>query len=97
MGYSPWGRKESDTTERLHFHSLYILYERINVQSWCTELGKEREPLEYNKMFDYDIMDYRKVVSVTNYSESGVSSITSLYNFDTSLAQQFFSYKFLHS
>ena len=22
MGYSPWGRKESDTTERLHFTSL---------------------------------------------------------------------------
>ena len=20
MGYSPWGRKESHTTERLHFH-----------------------------------------------------------------------------
>ena len=20
MGYSPWGRKESETTERLHFH-----------------------------------------------------------------------------
>ena len=20
MGYSPWGRKESDTTERFHFH-----------------------------------------------------------------------------
>lgn len=55
--------------------------------------GNETEQMpnrEYNKMFDYDIMDYRKVVSVTNYSESGVSSITSLYNFDTSLAQQFF-------
>ena len=24
MGYSPWGRKESDTTERLHFHFLFI-------------------------------------------------------------------------
>lgn len=48
---------------------------------------KTRQPLEYNKMFDYDIMDYRKVASVTDYSESGVSSITSLYNFDTSLAQ----------
>ena len=23
MGYSPWGRKESDTTERLHFHFQY--------------------------------------------------------------------------
>ena len=55
-----------------------------------TDLGREREPLQYNKMFDYDIIDYRKVVSVVNYSESGVSSITSLYNFDTSLAQQFF-------
>ena len=51
---------------------------------------RDRDPIQYNKMFDYDIMDYRKVVSVTNYSESGVSSITSLYNFDTSLAQQFF-------
>ena len=24
VGYSPWGRKESDTTERLHFHFLVI-------------------------------------------------------------------------
>ena len=26
VGYSPWGRKESDTTERLHFLSLCQLY-----------------------------------------------------------------------
>ena len=25
VGYSPWGRKESDTTERLHFLSLQVL------------------------------------------------------------------------
>ena len=25
VGYSPWGHKESDTTERLHFHFLSIL------------------------------------------------------------------------
>ena len=24
MGYSPWGRKESDTTEQLHFLSLSL-------------------------------------------------------------------------
>ena len=24
VGYSPWGRKESDTTERLHFTSLHM-------------------------------------------------------------------------
>ena len=38
VGYSPWGRKELDTTERLHFHFftcivlyLYIKYEQIQV------------------------------------------------------------------
>lgn len=55
-----------------------------------TEHQRKRESLQYNKMFDYDIMDYRKVSQVVGYNESGVSSITSLYNFDTSLAQQFF-------
>ena len=32
MGYSPWGRKESDTTERLHFHfslSLSLTFVQI--------------------------------------------------------------------
>ena len=24
VGYSPWGRRESDTTERLHFHFLSV-------------------------------------------------------------------------
>ena len=26
VGYSPWGHKESDTTERLHFHFSYVKY-----------------------------------------------------------------------
>ena len=30
VGYSPWGRKESDTTERLHFTS--ILFHDKNTQ-----------------------------------------------------------------
>ena len=30
MGYSPWGRKESDATERLHFHFYHcIIHEKI--------------------------------------------------------------------
>lgn len=64
--------------------------EKLDLYEETEDLGKQRNPLEYNKMFDYDIMDYRKVASVVDYAESGVSSITSLYNFDTSLAQQFF-------
>ena len=40
MGYSPWGRKESDTTERLHL---------LNVALFCHVLGKiekaKRKPI----------------------------------------------------
>ena len=32
MGYSPWGRKESDTTERLHFH-FQLLYSVVLVSA----------------------------------------------------------------
>ena len=34
MGCSPWGRKESDTTERLHFHfSLHALEKAVATHS----------------------------------------------------------------
>ena len=32
MGCSPWGREESDTTERLHFH-FYALEEEMATHS----------------------------------------------------------------
>ena len=31
VGYSPWGRKESDTTERLHFLSFFPSYPQSEV------------------------------------------------------------------
>ena len=37
MGYSPWGRKESDMTERLHFH--FLSYKEYGLPSWSS--GKE--------------------------------------------------------
>ena len=32
VGYSPWGRKESDTTERLHFH-----FSLSHIHTWLLE------------------------------------------------------------
>ena len=40
VGYSPWGRRESDTTERLHFHFSLSLFTFI---SWVLFLSKSRE------------------------------------------------------
>ena len=42
VGYSPWGHKESDTTERLHFHfslSLLAIYININCDADCNTFG----------------------------------------------------------
>ena len=38
MGYSPWGRKESDTTERLHFHVVFLRYFLV-IESLSQRLG----------------------------------------------------------
>ena len=40
MGYSPWGRKEPDTTERLHFLSFFLfnccgLKQILNISEVC--------------------------------------------------------------
>ena len=47
VGCSPWGRDESDTTERLHFHvSLLCLGEGNSnpLQCSCLENPREGEP-----------------------------------------------------
>ena len=31
VGYSPWGRKGSDTTEQLHFHFTFTLPRKLHV------------------------------------------------------------------
>ena len=36
VGYSPWGRKESDMTEQLHTHSKQILAAAASLQSCLT-------------------------------------------------------------
>ena len=42
-GYSPWGRKESDTTERLHFHFL--------IPQAVTKWSKDQEKVTEKGMF----------------------------------------------
>jgi len=44
VGYSPWGRKESDTTERLHFHfSLSCIREGNGNPLLCSCLENPRD------------------------------------------------------
>ena len=38
VGYSPRGRKESDTTERLHFHWLSLCLPNYRLKHWTTRI-----------------------------------------------------------
>jgi hypothetical protein len=48
---------------------------------------------KFNNMFDYDVMDYRKVTAVVNFEEGSTTGINTLFTLEQTLAQQtYFSY-----
>ena len=55
--------------------------------------GSASNSLFYQNVFDYDIMDYRKVVDVTDFDEGSTTGINTLFTLEQTLAQQtYFSY-----
>ena len=49
VGYSPWGRKESDMTERLHFHFLLSLSLKLE---WKLTFSSPVATAEFSKFTD---------------------------------------------
>ena len=51
------------------------------------------ESTTFQNMFDYDAMDYRKVISVTDFEEGSSSGVNTLFSMESTMAQQtFYSY-----
>jgi hypothetical protein len=51
------------------------------------------DPNKYVNCFDYDAMDYRKVISVTDFEEGSTTGVNTLFTIEQTLAQQtYFSY-----
>ena len=71
MGYSPWGRKESDTTERLHF-----LFLSLSMELKWMKVGKTTRPFRY----DLNQIPYDYTVLVTNRCK-GFNLIECLKNY----------------
>jgi hypothetical protein len=65
-------------------------------ESQADQLDKDGNPtglMSYNNMFDYDTMDYRKVIAVTEFEEGSTTGINTLFTLEQTLAQQtYFSY-----
>lgn len=65
------------------------IYKQDELYGWL------RKPNTYNQTYDYDLMDYRKVIEVVGYEEGSSRSMTSLFSFESALATQtYFTYQF---
>lgn len=63
------------------------------VSNACPQSCNSSQSIIYNNMFDYDIMDYRKVAAVTNFEEGATTGVNTLFTIEQTLAQQtYFSY-----
>lgn len=67
---------------------------KVSAQKPFTIQCEVQEPVKtINNMFDYDTMDYRKVIDVVSFEEGSTSGISSLFSMESFLSQQsFFSY-----
>jgi len=62
-------------------------------QNTLTFEGSASNAIFYQNVFDYDIMDYRKVIDVTDFEEGSTTGINTLFTLEQTLAQQtYFSY-----
>lgn len=75
------------TTYSSDLSSVFKLAPKKTFTSQCVPVP---ETVKYNNMFDYDVMDYRKVIDVIDFEEGSSSGITSLFSLEQTLAQQTF-------
>lgn len=73
--------------------SLSNLFRISPMKPFVVQCEQMENVTRINNMFDYDIMDYRKVVDVIDFEEGSSSGISQLFSMEQTLAQQtFYSY-----
>ena len=70
--------------------SVFKMAPQRKISSQCEDIDNATQ---YNNMFDYDVMDYRKVMAVTEFEEGSNQGVNTLFSLEQTLAQQtYFSY-----
>jgi len=73
--------------------SIGIYFKLAPMKTFTMQCAAQPTVTKINNMFDYDIMDYRKVIDVIDFEEGSTSGINSLFSMEQTLAQQtFYSY-----
>jgi len=66
---------------------------RENTRKTLTLEGQNDDATTYQVMYDYDVMDYRRVIEVTDFEEGSSNGVNTLFTLEQTLAQQtYFSY-----
>ena len=67
---------------------------QLAAQPSFTKQAEEVDDVEsYNNAFDYDLMEYRKVIAVKDFEEGSSTGVNTLFTLEQTLAQQtYFSY-----
>lgn len=66
---------------------------RGSIKKGVSLQSQDTTAIEYSNVFDYDLMDYRKVVDVIHFEEGSNQGINTLFTLEQTLAQQtYFSY-----
>jgi len=93
------GLSELDIIDKGMYDEIITFSESLSSnfkQSLKKSVTVECEPStanKYNNVFDYDILDYRKVIDVTEFEEGSTTGINTLFTLEQTLAQQtYFSY-----
>jgi hypothetical protein len=72
---------------------LSSLFQLSPKQSFSIQCVDQPEAVKYNNMFDYDVMEYRKVMDVVDFVEGSSSGINQLFSMEQTMAQQtYYSY-----
>lgn len=93
------GLEEFEIVDKTLYDSI-VTYNTIlssvfkeSVKKGVSLQSQDTTATEFSNVFDYDIMDYRKVIAITDFEEGSNQGVNTLFTLEQTLAQQtYFSY-----
>lgn len=70
--------------------TLSDLFRQSYQKSFTIQCDPQENVKTFNNMFDYDIMDYRKVIDVVSFEEGSSTGVNTLFSLENMLANQSF-------
>jgi hypothetical protein len=67
---------------------LVNLFKATPKANFTVQCEPQNDVKSFNNMFDYDVMDYRKVIDVTDFEEGSSTGVNTLFSMESLMAQQ---------